>query len=320
MSKLLIIPILIVLGLTIFPLSIDHISPPEQETPSPEIRLFFVGDIMLDRGVAFYMQENQDWFWPFRRIADFLRKADLVFGNLESMISDKGTNVGSIYSFRADPAVIPGLKFAGFDIVSVANNHSFDYTRSAFEDTLHRLTESGINYVGGGFSDPESRSPVIKTIAETKIAFLGYSSVGSSSWQATSETPGIAWLDIEEIERFKQDIYSAQEKSDILIVSIHFGEEYQFEPSPSQRILAETAIEAGADLVVGHHPHVLQPLEQYHQGWIAYSLGNFIFDQYFSSETMKSAILEVTVQDKNITNLNLIPVALTEEYQVYLSN
>ena len=108
--------------------------PPKHESSS--VTLLFVGDVMLDRGVEFEVQKNGgDWTWPFWHIASFLHQADLVFGNLESQISDKGVNVGSIYSFRANPKSIEALSYAGFDVVSVANNHSFDYTREAFEDS-----------------------------------------------------------------------------------------------------------------------------------------------------------------------------------------
>ncbi len=312
---------LVVIGLFVFPNSTEYIQPPMiEEKPESEIILYFTGDIMLDRGVDFYIRKNEDWHWPFLRISDFLNQADLVFGNLESMISDKGVNVGSIYSFRANPNTIDSLRFAGFDILSIANNHSFDYTRIAFEDTMNRLKNADIDYIGGGFSENEAYTPVIKDIGGAVLAFLGYSNIGSSLWKAQEETPGIAWIDIESLDKFKQDIQSAKEQADILIISIHFGEEYQETPNAQQRKLAESAIDFGADLVVGHHPHVLQPLEKYKQGWIAYSLGNFVFDQYFSENTMKSAILKITIEDKKIKDVKLIPVALTEEYQVYLSD
>lgn len=287
---------------------------------SPAIKIFLVGDIMLDRGVDFYIKQQNDWSWPFRTISEYLSSADLVFGNLESMISDQGVKVGSIYSFRADPKTIIGLQEAGFDILSVANNHSFDYGRTAFEDTLNRLKEAQIDYVGGGMSQDEAHNPVIKDINGTLVGFLGYTNVGSSAWQAQDNIPGIAWISSEYLDVLSKDITKARQESDILIVSFHFGEEYEGTQNKEQEIVARSAIEFGADLVIGHHPHVLQPTERYRDGWIAYSLGNFIFDQAFSEETMHAAVLEVTIEDKKITQMIMVPTTLTEKYQVYLSN
>lgn len=261
--------------------------PPKHESSSST--LLFVGDIMLDRGVEFEVQKNGgDWTWPFWHIASFLHQADLVFGNLESQISDKGVNVGSIYSFRADPASIEALSYAGFDVVSVTNNHSFDYGREALQDSISRLKSAGIKV-----------APATTKIKDTTISFLAY-----QQWGAPEE--------------FEKQVRHAKTQADIVVVSLHAGEEYAQEPNDFQRIFAKTAIDAGADLIIGHHPHILQPLEQYKEGWVIYSLGNFLFDQSFSEETMKAAILKVIVKDKTITNVSLVPIRLTPSYQVQL--
>lgn len=309
---------IMVLGLA-FPLRNQPLPPQPPITPEPETAtVLLVGDIMLDRGVHHYIKQNNDWSWPFREIADFLRKGDIVFGNLESMISDQGHDVGSIYSFRADPRTMAGLELAGFNVLSVANNHSFDYTRAAFQDTLNRLNRAGIEYVGGGFSQEEAHSPAVLTIGQTRFGFLGYTAVGSPLWQARDDVPGIAWMDHQTLDTLQRDIEKAKEQTDILTVSFHFGQEYQTEPDDRQRILAEAAIDFGADLVVGHHPHVLQPLERYRNGWIAYSLGNFVFDQSFSRETMEAAILKIKTINGRIDQAELIPTALTDQFQVKL--
>ena len=299
--------------------------PPKHESSS--VTLLFVGDVMLDRGVEFEIQKNGgDWTWPFRHIASFLHQADLVFGNLESQISDKGVNVGSIYSFRANPKSIEALSYAGFDVVSVANNHSFDYTREAFEDSLTRLANADIAYTGGGFSEAEAHTPVIIEIEGTRIGLLAYTNSGLAAWQArstgsgqaTESTAGITWVDWDTLDELQQDIQKAKAKVDILAVSIHAGEEYAKEPSDFQRLFAKTAIDEGADLIIGHHPHVLQPLEQYKEGWIIYSLGNFLFDQDFSQETMRAAILKVVVENKEITNVSLLSTKINSSFQVEL--
>lgn len=288
----------------------------EKAEEKPEIKLYFVGDIMLDRGVLYYIQKNNDWKWPFLNIAQDLQEADLLFGNLESMISDKGYDLGGKYSFRAPPQTMQGLTYAGFDILSVANNHSFDYTREAFADTLKRLKKENILYVGGGFNYEEAHTVKIKEIKDTKIGFLAYTNVGFSAWQATQNEPGIAWVDESSLDVLKNDIKEAKKSVDILIVSFHFGQEYEKEPDENQKLLAESALKAGADIIVGHHPHVVQSLEKNEQGIIAYSLGNFVFDQYFSEETMSGAILQVLVKDKEIIKAELMKTKINSQYQV----
>jgi len=193
-----------------------------------------------------------------------------------------------------------GLTYAGFDVVSVANNHSFDYTKEAFDDSSERLRQAGITPIVDRLQ--------IKEIKDMKIGFLAYTNFA-----------GIAKVDWNTIQEVIREIATAKPQVDILVVSLHAGEEYTKEPNEFQRSFAQSAIDAGADLVVGHHPHVVQPLEQYKHGWIAYSLGNFIFDQDFSEETMAGAILHVVVEDKKIKEVSLLPTRLNSSYQVFLA-
>lgn len=290
--------------------------------PSSEITLFFVGDIMLNRGVEWSINKygKGDWKFPFLEIAKDSEKADILFGNLESPISDKGRKVGSIYSFRANPKSIEGLNYAGFDILSVANNHIFDYGREAMEDTFLRLREAGIDYVGGGFSEEEAYSPLIKAIngstgsprAEARIAFLAYTSLGSENWSAKDNYSGIAWLTE---ERLEEDIKRAKNQADLIVVSMHFGAEYKSQPTSEQKYFARLAIDTGADLVIGHHPHVVQEIEHYKDGYIAYSLGNFVFDQGFSKETMQGLLLKVVVTNGKIQKVIPIEIKINKSFQ-----
>jgi len=279
------------------------------------VSMIFVGDIMLDRGVEYMIKKFNNWQWPFLKIADELKTADIVFGNLESPISDKGIKVGSIYSFQADPKTIDGLILAGFNIMSVANNHAFDYGRQSFEDTLTRLKAAGIDYVGGGFSENETFSPLFKEVNGTKIAFLSYTNLGSQSWKATEERTGIAWVGSEDLEKIKKDIENAKQQSDILVVSFHTGTEYSKTPNQFQTIFYKSLIDAGADFVIGHHSHVVQPVEKYNQGWIAYSLGNFVFDQGFSKETIQGLMLKVLIENKKIKNVIPIDIKINNYFQ-----
>jgi len=261
---------------------------------------------MLARGVEkTVMEEGEgDWRFPVVHIIKDLKEADLLFGNLESVISDKGYDMGGLYSFRASPEATRLLTEANFSVLSVANNHSFDYTVNALVDCMNRLKNSGINYIGGGETREEAHSPTVITLpSKTTVGILGYTAVGSSGWQAQPYTPGIAWMDTNSLDVMKKDIEKVD--ADITVVSMHFGEEYEESPNKEQRIIGESAIEFGADLVVGHHPHVLQPLEEYKDGWIAWSLGNFIFDQDFSEETMTGGVLDVRVKGEEITSVEL---------------
>ncbi len=296
------------------------VSPPKPKEDT--ITLLFAGDIMLDRGVEFYITQHNDWKWPFLLIADTLQGADLAFGNLESVISDKGENQGSIYSFRAEPKALEGLIFAGFDVLSVANNHSLDYGSDALQDSIQRLKDSGIVPIGGGNNRYETNAPTLKHFYTSKydstgttIAMLAYTAAGSPLWQAGKNSPGVAWMDPSKLPQLQEDIELARKLSDIAVVSFHFGEEYQTQPSETQTLIAKSAVDAGADIVIGHHPHVVQLVEQYKNGWIAWSLGNFVFDQGFSKETMEGLLLEVVIQDKKITRVLPRTVYLNSEFQ-----
>jgi len=306
-----------------FPKSIDYSEPRVDELLKKKtITLILVGDIMLDRGVEYMVEKqgNGDFRFPFLKISDELKGANLLFGNLEGVISDKGIKVGSIYSFRANPKAIEGLSFAGFNVLSLANNHSFDYTREALKDCLAKLNNKGIGYVGAGFTEKEAYSPFVKEIEGTKIAFLAYTNLGPETWKATETNSGIAWISEKEINKIKKDIKNAKENADILIVSLHTGEEYVQEPTQFQVEFSKMAIDAGADLIVGHHPHVIQPNEKYGNGYIFYSLGNFIFDQGFSEETMRGQILEVLIENKQIKEVVTKETKINNFFQPEISD
>ena len=283
----------------------------------PNIKLAFVGDIMLDRGVRYMVNKNfaGDYSQLFSNVKKQLQSYDLLFGNLEGPVSDKGSDFGSLYSFRMDPQVIPVLKDTGFDIFSVTNNHSFNWGRLAFEDTLARLSDAGIIYVGGGMTGSEAYQEKIMVIKGVKVAFLAFSEFKDGGVSSNSTNSGIATISEKAIQ---EGVYNAKMKADLVVVSYHFGEEYQTMPNQFQRDYAKLAIDSGADLVIGHHPHVVETLEQYKNAYIIYSLGNFVFDQYFSLETMWGGLLEVEANPntKLIEKVTLKKVSLNKMYQI----
>lgn len=277
--------------------------------------LIFVGDIMLSRNIGSLMLKKSDWKFPFLKIADFLKEADLLIGNLEGPISSGGVRSGSIYSFRADPRAVDGLLYAGFDVLSVANNHIWDYGRAACEDTLDILEDSGIGVIGGGRNYEEAHAPLIKEINEIKIAFLGYTNLLSRNLTTEGAKPAIAYL---EKERMVLDIGKAKEAADFVAVFLHWGDEYQTRHNKQQEELAHAAVGAGAKLVVGHHPHVVQDTEEYNGGYIAYSLGNFVFDQNFSEGTRKGMVLKVVLRGKEISRVEPITIRFNLQFQPYI--
>lgn len=319
------------------------------------LTMHFVGDVMLDRGVEFMVNKygDGDYRFPFLNIANDLKTADVVFGNLEGPVSDKGYKAGSIYSFEADPKAIDGLKYAGFNAMSCANNHMFDYTRLALEDTLSRLGEAGILCVGAGLTQADASAPKFLEIKGNKIAFLAYADFNVPSWLATDSRSGFA--DLTEAN-LKSGIEAAKNQgADMVIASFHFGTEYETAENETQTKWAHLAVDDGASLVIGHHPHVVEPMEEYQpkkaeksslqasmerenafnygfgpqekkeadtpaSGWIAYSLGNFVFDQSFSNKTMEGGFLEVFTENGKIISVDEKKVRLNSRYQPNLIN
>lgn len=254
-------------------------------TKSSVVTLNFVGDIMLDRGVYLSVEKNGggDFHWLFDHVGD-LANSDILFGNLEGPLSDRGRELDGVYSFRMKPEAAAALSSAGFDILSSANNHIGDWGYEAATDTVRRLAEVGITAVGVG-ANQDIATPKIVERNGLKVGFLAFSDVGPS------------WLTVGD-QQLPEIIKQAASQVDQLVVSFHFGEEYREQATERQKYLAHLAIDNGARIVVGTHPHVVEEVERYNDGLIAYSLGNFIFDQAFSEDTMRGLVLEIEL-DKN---------------------
>ncbi|OGD33991.1 hypothetical protein A2988_00700 [Candidatus Azambacteria bacterium RIFCSPLOWO2_01_FULL_46_25] len=295
-------------------------APVLEPAPEPEQKqtatLLFVGDIMLSRNIGKIMAERDDWRYPFLRVADTLASADLTFGNLEGPISSRGVKQGSIYSFRADPRSAEGLAHAGFDVVSLANNHMWDYGKEAFLDTLDALTDADISYAGGGADFKAAHWPAVWEHNGMKVAFLAYTNLIPISFTKEGSQPATAFIDVAQMTA---DIQSAKAQADVVVASFHWGEEYKTAHNAEQERIAKTAIDAGALLVIGHHPHVPQEVERYNGGVIAYSLGNFVFDQNFSQDTRTGLALRVTIAEGAVESVEEMPVKFTPDFQPYFA-
>ena len=278
----------------------------KKEKEKREVKLLFLGDVMMTRGVERkIIGKNENFLYPFVNILNYLQSFDYVIANLEGPISDKGTKVGSKYSFRMKPDSAEALSRANIKIVNLANNHIFDYSKVAFEETLENLGKNNINYFGISYE------PLIIEKEETKIGFLGFSDF-LKHLEVKENKIGISVVN----ENLSEIIKKAKEKVDILIVSFHWGEEYKKIANERQVKLAKLAIDSGADLIIGHHPHVIQNIEKYKDKFIFYSLGNFVFDQNFSKETMIGGGVEVYIKNKNIEKVYFRKFYLNNDFQI----
>lgn len=280
------------------------------KSTSPErwnqnVTMLAVGDIMLDRDVK-KVGLQKGWEHIFEEVAPRIREADLAFANLESPIGDKGHFINM---FQAPPEAIKGVVYAGFDVVSLANNHALDYHHAGMLETMRLLAEHKIDWVGAGKNIHEARAPLIREINGVKVGFLAYTEMWfvharePISWEGTEDEPGVAPARLDIIV---EDVGKLRSKADCVIVTIHWGKEYTHELTPEQKRLARAAVDAGADLVLGHHPHVLQGIEFYGKGVIAYSLGNFVFDLNLP-KTWETMMLEFTLSPRGPLDMKVIP-------------
>ncbi len=275
---------------------------PSAET-HPSVRLAFVGDVMLSDGPGRVIASGRD---PFAHVAERLRQADVRIGNLECVIARQGRALDKPWTFRADPRVLPVLK-RHLDVVSVANNHVGDFGREAFVEMLGHLDASGIPRVGGGRNLSEAHRPLIIEKHGLRIALLAYDEFFPRSFEAGADRPGSAWSDDEQVV---DDIRRArtEHRADIVIPFMHWGSEGETVANQRQRQLARLMIDAGADAVVGAHPHVVQDAEVYRGKPIVYSLGNFVFDGFEGLEHRTGWMLFFTVDRGGVRQWHVEPV------------
>jgi poly-gamma-glutamate synthesis protein (capsule biosynthesis protein) len=296
-------------------------------TPTPvvdsvgEFTLIAGGDVMLGRTIGEGIAREGNGY-PFAFVADLLRAANIAFVNLELPLTERGDPAQKNFVFRAPPSYAGSLAEAGIDVVSTANNHAVDYGVVGLQDTWAALASAGVAHSGSGENVTGARAPLALEVNDLRIALLAYTNtpVEGTGWnlanyQATADAPGVAWLDPASVA---QDVAAAKEEADVVIVSMHTGYEYTDPPTQLQIAAAHAAIDAGADLVLGHHPHVLQGIETYNGGLVIYSLGNFVFDfdyldyAYAGLPSQYSALLNVTLNRDGVVECSIVPVLIAE--------
>ncbi len=271
-------------------------------------RLIFAGDVMFSRDVRRQILAAQDNELPFRKIAPLLAASDIAFVNLETPFLDKGRYYESGLIFHANPAMIGGLQLAHIAIASTANNHARDCGPDGVGFTVNWLRQHDIAAVGSGLTAEETHRGVVLERHGVRFGFLGYTyDQRNGNWKDVDDRVAVANIDV-----MRRDVDQMRKRADVVIVSMHHGIEYRPRPSAAQVEFAHAAIDAGATLVVGHHPHVIEPTEQYKGGEIIYSLGNFVFDQYQRKATQHAEVVQVSFVGRHILATHTLHVVITK--------
>jgi poly-gamma-glutamate synthesis protein (capsule biosynthesis protein) len=290
-----------------------HGGRPAQASEPGTVRLMAVGDMEMAFGVSRRIV-NIGPEVPLAAVVDIFNEADVVIGNLECSLSRNGEPwPNKQLHFAATPLAATALAVGGVDVVSVANNHSLDFGRQAFLETLARLDDAGVAHAGGGPNAAAARTPLILERNGLRIAFLSYVtafwgpySFTTKSWEAKPDKAGI---NIARVDDITPDVTAARAIADVVIVSVHADGEYRYLPRKSQRKMADAALSAGAALVIEHGAHVLQGYRRGDNTLIAYGLGNFVFPGY-DGRALDSAILDVTLTADGVTHFAWIPIVI----------
>lgn len=298
-----IIPLLLCLFIMLL-LYLQNLGTPKSLTIS------FAGDIMLSRGVQVHL-DSHGYDYPYTEVREIFLNDDWTVGNLECPISENKNAAAKAkrFIFRADIANAGALKRAGFDCLSLANNHSMDYQSKGLSDTMHFLSENGLSYVGaaenafGNFSRIFEKNGI-------RIGLLAYSTFPPEGFFYDEDRATIKYISPADMDKLREDLQALD--CDFKIVYFHWGREFVPYPIETQQILAKKAIDDGADFVLGTHPHVLQPSESYKGKYIYYSIGNFIFDTQIPPNTDKGMILQLTINKQGLVEIREIPVKIEQ--------
>ena len=245
--------------------------------------------------------------YPWKGVAGTLRAADVTVGNLETSISTRGVAEVKQYTFRGPPQALPAMaRIAGFDVLTLANNHTADYGPEALLDTIRYVHAAGIKTIGAGANETLAGRPAVVEAGGLRIAFLGFSDINPSGFSATLTAPGTARADPEAIAR---EVRAARRQADLVVCFMHWGVELHGEPDSRQGQLAAACLAAGAQVVLGAHPHVLGPiLRPTARTLVAWTLGNFVFPS--TGVAARSAVLQVQIDARGVRGYGLLPVEI----------
>lgn len=274
------------------------------------VHIIASGDILLDRGVSEYL-ENSGYDYPYDDIKEEIIKGDIAIANLECPLTDSGNAVlkRPELIFKGSRLNAAALKRAGFDILNLANNHTMDQGREGLTDTIKLLESSDIRTLGAGMTRSEARKPVFIKKGRIGVGFLGYCDFPPEGYMYDEDKADVARADMKSLG---EEVKAARENCDFLVVSFHWGKEFDCYPGDRQREMAHAAIENGADLIIGHHPHVLQGVEEYKGKLIFYSLGNFVFDRQLPKGTDESVIIDIAVDSGGWKEFRIVPVRIED--------
>ena len=269
--------------------------------PASAVSLVFAGDIVLDDAAGALMERGGD---PFAAFAPVFKNADIRLGNLECVVATTGSAGDKNFTFRAHPRSLPVLK-RHFDAVALANNHSGDYGREAFAEMLYLLKDAGLAQFGGGHNLKEAHTPLILERKGLRIALLGYNEFMPRSFEADYNAPGSAWSEDEQVVA---DIKAARSvhKADLVIPVMHWGWENEPIANTRQRQLARTMIDAGADAVIGGHPHVTQDIEHYKGKPVVYSVGNFVMKETDNANQRRGWVLRLQLDKAGVAGFDTV--------------
>ena len=279
------------------------------------VAVAFVGDVMLDDTPGKVIRQGRDPLAPFAAILD---SADLRIANLECVVARGGrAEADKPYTFRAPPRVLQLVK-RHFDAVGLANNHSGDFGPAAFGEMLGHLERAGLGYFGGGRTLADAHRPLIVERKGLRIALLGYNEFFPRSFEAGHNQPGIAWSEDEQV---LLDIRQARERdrADLVIPVMHWGWEHETRASERQKALARRMIDAGADAVVGGHPHVTQEIEIYRGKPVIYSLGNFVFDGFDDPLNNTGWLLRLELDKAGVVSSRIVVAKIDREGTPHLA-
>ncbi len=279
------------------------------------INIILTGDTMLSRNVEQLCRDRNDFDYPFSRISDAIKSADIAFTNLETPLTG-GNSLMRGLVFRGDPRFGAALRRAGFTIVSLANNHILDQGISGLQQTAGILEKSGISFSGADAVSLSHKGVVIAA-GGCRVGFLSFTDTLNSLRISDYARDGI--INYNDTERITAAVRDMRSRADIVIVSLHWGRELYPEPSERQLDLAASLTSAGADIIAGHHPHVIQPYKRINGGHVFFSLGNFVFDQTSKPETSRALMVSVLVKKKSIHRVRVFPLSIDMEYRPGIS-